>query len=57
MDKVRYAVRATRHNKQLWIVRIERWVGHTFTAVERRDTTCAKALGRARTDTKKGMGV
>jgi hypothetical protein len=50
--KSRFAVRVTRHSKSLWIVRIERWVGCEFSAVERRDTTCAKALSRARVEFK-----
>lgn len=53
MDKTLFAVRVTRHNKSLWLVRLEMWrAGVLVRCVERRDQTFKKAMLRARVDFK-----
>jgi hypothetical protein len=48
---MKFAVRVTRHNKNLWIARLECWsAGVMVRTVERRDTTLKSALGRARAE-------
>lgn len=48
---MKFAVRVTRHNKALWIVRLEGWErGVMIRCVERRDTTFKAAMGRARAE-------
>lgn len=51
MDKPRFAVRHTRHNRNLHIVRLEMWQsGVMVRNVERRGATQALALSAARSE-------
>lgn len=46
-----FAIRVTRHSRNLWVVSLEGWTGGIMSRhVERRDTSFARAFTRARAE-------